>query len=117
MALPLLVPAQNPSVGSTNDVSVRERAARYGDGYEQRGENGINSRPISGRWTWQAMESADADDLVAFLSDNAITGFRYTFPGEAAERNYRVVGNISRSYVSETLQGISVQIEQIFDPV
>lgn len=117
MALPLFVPAISPtSRGTSHEISIRQRSAKFGDGYEQRAEDGINSRAVAGRWQWDALSSAAADAIVTFLSANALTGFRYTFPTESTERNYKASG-ITRSYLGAGLQSITVQVEQIFDPV
>lgn len=118
MALPLFVPALSPSVsGTSNEIAVRARSVKFGDGYEQRAEDGINTRPRSGRWSWGLLSSSDADDIADFLSDNALTGFRYTFPTESTERNYKVSAAITRNYLGGDLQSLSVQVEEIFDPV
>lgn len=117
MTLPLFVPAVAPAVNGTSyRVSVRQRLIVFGDGYEQRAEDGINSRPRSGQWSWSTLDQDDADDIVDFLSDNAVTGFRYTFPGDS-ERNWRVDGSIDVTAPSSDLRDVSVQIKEIFDAV
>lgn len=118
MALTLFVPPYNPTVsGTTVEVAVRARTVQFGDGYEQRAEDGINTRPRSGRWYWAGLTDEEADDLVDFLETYALIGFRYTFPAELTERNYKVTGSMSRSYLPGGLQSLSVDVKEIFDPV
>ena len=115
MSLPLFVPAFAPSVNGTSyRVAVQHRLVVFGDGYEQRAEDGINSRSRGGQWSWAVLEQDDADDIVDFLSDNAVTGFRYTFPGDS-ERNWRVDGSIDVTAPSGNLRTVSVQVREIFD--
>lgn len=117
MSLPLFVPAYAPSVtGTSYQVALLLRLVFFGDGYEQRTEDGINTRPRVGQWSWAALEQDDADDIIEFLSDNAITGFRYTFPGDI-QRNWRLNGPIDMTAPSGNLRAVSVQVKEIFDQV
>lgn len=117
MSLPLFSPSSAPSArGTSSDIQIRQRSAKFGDGYEQRVEDGINSRVIKGQWQWDAMLIADADAIVVFLSANALTGFRYTLPSESTELNYKVTG-ITINHLGSGLKTVSAQVEQIFDPV
>ena len=114
MSLPLFTPPLAPSAsGTLHKIMVRSRAVMFGDGYEQRAENGINSRPRGGQWQW-VLDQADADTLVSFLSTNAVTGFRYTFPGDT-ERKWRVEGEIDIACPGGALRSVSVQVKEIFD--
>lgn len=115
MALNLFVPAIAPSTGSSVNVLVRKREVSFGDGYEQRAEDGtINNRPRVMQWTWPALTESDADTIVDFLSDNAVLGFRYTLPGDV-ERNYKVGSQITIGYPAGELRSVSVDIKEIFD--
>ena len=117
MSLPLFTPVMSPSANSTSHkFNVQQRLVMFGDGYEQRAEGGINTRPRSGQWSWSVLEPDDADDILDFLSDNAITGFRYTCPGDS-ERNWRVDGSIDVSFSTGNLRAVSVQVKEIFDAV
>lgn len=117
MSLPLFVPVMSPSANGTSyKAGVQQRLVAFGDGYEQRAEDGLNTRPRSCQWSWTALDSDDADDILDFLSDNAVTGFRYTFPGDS-ERNWRVDGSIDVSFPTGNLRAVSVQVKEIFDAV
>ncbi len=117
MPLPLFSPAMAPTpFGTSNKVGVRQRLLSFGDGYEQRSEDGLNARPRSGQWTWAMLEPADAQAIIDFMSANALTGFRYTFPDEAVEIKYRIVGDIEAVYPNGVQRSVTIQVRQIFDP-
>lgn len=116
MALTLFTPPSPPHAqGSSQTIQVRSRAVQFGDGYEQRAEDGtINNRPRAMTWQWSALEEVDADDIVDFLVTYAVLGFRYAMPGDV-ERNYKVDGQISIGYPSGEVRSISVGVKEIFD--
>jgi phage-related protein len=108
MALPLFVPPSSPTVSSQIGIRVNAKRVQFGDGYVQRQEHAVNSRKRVANWQWSLLSDAD--------TDNAVTGFRHTFPNEATERQYMVTGDIQVSPVSGFLNEVSVQVEEIFDP-
>lgn len=116
MSLPVLAPPFAPSTsGTTRRIGVRQRAIQFSDGYEQRGENGLNSRPRSATWTWKALTWDEAKSIETFLEGNAITGFRYALPDDS-ERTWRVDGEIEVGYPTSFRNSLTVQVREIFDP-
>ena len=116
MTLPLFVPPLSPTVSSQIGIRVNAKRVQFGDGYVQRQEHAVNSRKRVANWQWSLLSDADTETLVTFLTDNAVTGFRYTFPNETTERQYMVTGDIQVSPASGFLNEVSVQVEEIFDP-
>lgn len=117
MTLPQFVPPVNPTPqGTTLRVSPRARVVVYGDGYEQRAEDGLNSRPRSATLTWAALDPTDADTVIGFLSTNAVTGFRYAVASDS-ERQWKVDGDIETSFPDgDELRRVSVALREVFDP-
>lgn len=67
MTLPTFAPPVSPSVNSQKSVQPRVLKAAFGDGYAQRAADGLNSRPAAWDLRWDALCTADADTIEAFL--------------------------------------------------
>lgn len=69
-----------PEVDATGDVSFAELRARFGDGYEQRAPDGINTE----RQTWPLTFKgpvAEITPIIQFLRRNRHVSFLWTPPG------------------------------------
>ena len=106
----------SPTVSSQIGIPLTRSGSSSVDGYVQRKEHAVNSRKRVANWQWSFLSDADTETLVGFLMDNAVTGFRYTFPNETAERQYMVTGDIQVLPAYGFLNEVSVQVEEIFDP-
>ena len=69
--------------------------AQYGDGYEQRLQDGINTRGLTVTAIWGALTHADADTIVAFFEARAgVEPFTYTMPPSSRRRAPRHVRSV-----------------------
>ncbi len=115
MPLPLLVPPKQPTAPATGAINIHAKAIAFGEGYEQREEGGLNSRRRTQSWAWRHLSQSEYDTLVGFLSDNAVSGFRYAFPGDT-ERRWKVVDKIDWEQRRDNRYTVTVEVKEIFDP-
>lgn len=116
MALPLFEPSLEPSSqGTSSGTQIKQRRTALGDGYEQRAADGLNYISKNHRLVWNRLRQAEAATIVAFLTTNAIGGFRYAFPGDSV-RQWSVVGDIADSPDTVLTRRVEVDVKEIFDP-
>ena len=116
-----------PDNDLTRTSKPKVRIVRFGDGYEQRGAEGMNHIQQTFKVTMKNREKNIADDIVKFFEDKGgVTSFDFTFPDENSSTNdsdgnavstvkvvcttwsiqyaygshYNVSGNFRRIYVS-----------------
>lgn len=89
--------------------------AKFGDGYEQRAENGINSLPEIWDLAFNNRDLADANAIDTFFKDRkGVTYFEWTTPTGVSGKficrtwNYTLVNAI--------LATVTARFEQVFDP-
>ncbi|MEY4952413.1 MAG: hypothetical protein RL299_837 [Pseudomonadota bacterium] len=71
-----------PDFGATADYKPRVRVTSFGDGYEQRVADGINTARDEWNLRFSVRTDAEADDILAFLrTQAAVSAFNWTPPG------------------------------------
>jgi phage-related protein len=105
-----------PEFGSQKTVKPAVTQIKFGDGYEQRLANGLNTMAESWNLNFVHRESADALALIAFLETcAAVTAFDWTPPDTATEKEF-----VCRSWTVVPEKGgrfsITAQFEQVFEP-
>lgn len=83
-----------PDKGITRTSTPRVLVARFGDGYEQRLADGINSINETFRVTFNNRTKEEIDDITAYLGSlNGTTAFTYTIPdsNNSGETDIKVV--------------------------
>lgn len=108
-------PSIAPTYGTTKQSQPAVRAARFGSGYEQRAQFGINQNPKVYSLTFEVSET-DADTIETFLdARGAIESFTFTPPGESASAKFvcrqwnKTIPYLNRATISATF-------EQVFEP-
>lgn len=114
MPLDVFEPALNPSTPSTKDVNPRVNTAKFGDGYSQRSEDGLNSSEETFQAQWQSLRSSDADTMEAFFRAHKSTPFLWTVPLESVQRKW-VAAKWSRGYVGGDTVSLSATFTEVFD--
>jgi phage-related protein len=109
-------PAINPAYGTVKNSQPKTRIVRFGDGYEQRLNFGINVNPKTYDLTFNVSET-DADTIETFLdarvADNA--PFTFTPPNESSSGNY-VCDQWSKTMITSTRSTIVATFRQVFEP-
>ncbi len=102
----------SPAPGATESVEPRVSSAKFGDGYEQRVGDGINTRPR----TWSLNftgPTVRTDEIAAFLeARNGVESFDWTPPyGPAGKFKCE---SWSRSVPSLFIQGINATFKEVY---
>ncbi|MCW2242809.1 phage tail protein [Azospirillum canadense] len=121
MTTPTFAPPVSPSVNSQKTVQPRVLKAEFGDGYRQRAADGLNSRPAAWDLKWDALTTADADTIEAFLDDRGgVEAFWWT-PLDAATPRKFIAESWSRAPIvgaealGERRFSLSAKLTQVFD--
>ena len=114
MPLDVFVPPIGPSTPSGKNVTPRKKEAQFGDGYSQRGGDGLNALPQTFQAQWQSLHSNQADDIEAFFGVHTSTPFLWTLPLEAVQRKW-IALSWSRGYVSADTVSLNANLKEVFD--
>lgn len=116
MPLTLTLP-RNPNQSSYNEnTTYRVQTARFGDGYEQRVSDGINTTIKQVQLGFDNLTSAEKDSVMTFL--NARGGFEsffYTLPSESTPRLWVLEGGVSVAGSQANLWNVGFTLREVFD--
>jgi phage-related protein len=108
-------PSIAPTYGTTKQSQPAVRSARFGSGYEQRTQFGINQNPKVYSLTFEVSET-DADTIETFLdARGAVESFTFTPPGESVSAKF-VCRQWSKTIPYLNRATISATFEQVFEP-
>lgn len=104
-----------PDYGATREIKPNVRVAQFGDGYEQRLANGLNTQAKKWTLSFPMRSDTEADGIEAFLAARgAVESFDWTDPTGNAGKY------VCRAWVRRTdqygLNTIECQFEQVFEP-
>lgn len=115
MPLDVFTPAINPAPqGSNKNVEPRVDIAEFGDGYNQRSENGINSSKRVFQASWPALSVGQCEALEAFFDAHRSAAFLWTLPLESVQRKW-TAGKYTRGYVGGITVSLSTTLTECFD--
>tara|TARA_Y100000814_G_C12180447_1_gene351102 strand:+ start:155 stop:553 length:399 start_codon:yes stop_codon:yes gene_type:complete len=103
------------------------RTAKFGDGYEQRMVDGLNSIEESYSVNFNNRLKAESDDIIAFFnSKKGVTSFQFTYPDSNSSSNDSngnpvttikvVCRSWSQSYANDEAYNISATFERVYEP-
>lgn len=109
-----------PDRNLTRSSSPRVLVARFGDGYEQRLADGINSIQESFSATFNNRTAAEIDDITGyFASLKGVTAFTYTIPDDNAgggELAIKVVcENYSQVYQNDGYYSVTATFRRVYE--
>ena len=108
-----------PDKGMTKTSKPRVRVAKFGDGYEQRLVDGINSIEESYKLSFKNRPKAEIDDIVAFFDSlNGVTAFDFTFPdsNNSGETTIQVVcAQYNSNYTSNDHYTCSATFRRVYE--
>jgi len=116
-----------PDRGLSRSSSTRVRTAQFGDGYQQRIADGLNSIQDSFSVTFSSRPKAEADDITAFFtSKKGVTSFNFTFPDHNSSTNDSggspattvkvVCADWTQSYSNLAGSSISATFNRVYEP-
>lgn len=105
-----------PDFGAQVQIKPRVRAVTFGDGYQQRQSDGINTQPQVWTLQWQNRDNTEAAAIKSFLATRAgVEAFDWTPPNEVTA--IRVVcSEWSVATVKFNLNNVSATFTQVFEP-
>ena len=117
-----------PDKQLTRSTSPRVLTAKFGDGYEQRVADGINTLNEEYSLNFKTRTKAEIDDIVVFLDGKkGVTSFIFTLPdsnvlsdpaGQAGvgERDVKVIAsNYSINYEYDNFYSLSLTLKRVFE--
>lgn len=104
-----------PDYGAQVSVKPRVRVAQFGDGYEQRIADGINTRPQVWSLQFNNRTDTEAGNITTFLeARNGVEAFDWTPPGGSAIKV--VCREWSKTVARYNLNSVSATFQQVFEP-
>lgn len=111
-----------PDKSMSKSVSPRVLTAKFGDGYEQRIANGINSIDETYSLTFKTRTKEDIDDIVVFLdAQKNVSKFLFTMPDtnnttRTGEKDVSVVSTqYSVTYDYEDFYTLTLSLKRVFE--
>ena len=110
-----------PDRTMSNAIQPRVLKVQFGDGYEQRIQDGINNLKQQFSVTFNNRPKAEIDDIVAFLNNKAgTTAFNFTYPDSNAgggETTIKVVcEDWSQRYSYDEFYSASMKFRRVYEP-
>ncbi len=95
--------------------------ATFGDGYEQRAIDGINSLRETYTASFKTRTKEDVDDIVTYLeSTNGVTAFNFTIPDTNSAGNEKTIKVVfvdySINYEYDKFYTLSVNLRRVYEP-
>ena len=91
MTLPTFNPPCAPSPGLTDTPEIKILKSEFGDGYTQASSQGLNHIRQVVEATWDVLDRAERDQIIAFFKERAgYQPFYYRMPHDDAETKWTV---------------------------
>ncbi|QDP66370.1 MAG: putative tail tip protein M [Prokaryotic dsDNA virus sp.] len=108
-------PSITPTYGIVKASRPNVRGIRFGSGYEQRIQFGINQNPKVYQLTFEVSET-DSDTIETFLDARAaVESFTFTPPGESSSSKF-VCREWSKTIPYLNRATVNATFEQVFEP-
>ena len=112
-----------PDKGLSRSSNPSVLVARFGDGYEQRVADGINSLKENYSISFNNRTKAFIDDVVSFLdAQNGATSFTFTLPDSnnttrAGEKDIKVVcDSYNTAYAYDNFYNLTATLRRVYEP-
>jgi phage-related protein len=116
MPLTLTLPVTPSQSGYQEQTAFRVQTARFGDGYEQRVADGINTVSKTVSLTCSVLTTAEKNTLLDFLTARGgWDSFYYTLPSEASPRLWVCQEPVSVAGTQATLWDVTFTLREVFD--
>ena len=108
--------------GMTRSSSHRVLTAKFGDGYEQRVLNGINTKEDSFSLSFNNRSAEDINLIAAFLDDKAAKNFDFTVTdsftgGSLSNTTMKVVcDSYNVNYIRENFHSLTCTLRRVYEP-
>lgn len=115
------VPAANTEVtfdrGFTRSSSHRILTASFGDGYEQRALDGINTKMETFNVSFNSRPATEINLFTAFFDKKASLSFNLTITRLGGDETIRVIcENYNTSYIYEDFHNLTATLRRVYEP-
>ena len=115
MPLNTFTPATAPDVGLSASNKFRILKSTFGDGYNQRAGDGINTKEKKYTLSWNNLEVSEINAIISFLDGQAgYIAFNYTLPGDSSSQKF-ICEDYSETWQNGNLKGVTATFELVFD--
>lgn len=105
-----------PDFGAQVQIKPRVRTIAFGDGYEQRQGDGINTQPQVWSLQWQNRDNTETSGIKSFLAARAgVEAFDWTPPNEVTAIKV-VCRDWTVTSVRFNLNNVNATFTQVFEP-
>jgi phage-related protein len=105
-----------PDFGARAAYKPRVRTAKFGDGYEQRVADGINTAMDRWQLTFAVRDDLEANDILAFLAARGgFEAFNWTPPGETLPISV-VCREWNRTFDRHDQNTVTATFERVYEP-
>lgn len=103
--------------GLSRSVNQRVLVAKFGDGYEQRVGDGINTKDDSFEIGLTNRTAAEINKISAFLDLKTGKAFTFTVTDNAGDTNLKVVcDTYSINYVQDDIHSLTATFRRVYEP-
>lgn len=103
--------------GLSRQSTHRVLTARFGDGYEQRVKDGINTKDDVFSISFNNRTAATINQIAAFFDAKAGKSFTFTVTDHAGNTNLKVVcDGYNINYISGSFHSLSCNLRRVYEP-
>lgn len=103
--------------GLSRQSMHRVLTARFGDGYEQRVKDGINTKDDVFNISFNNRTAATINQIAAFFDAKAGKSFTFTVTDHAGNTNLKVVcDGYNTTYISESFHSLTCSLRRVYEP-
>ena len=103
--------------GLARTVQHRVLTAKFGDGYEQRVLDGINTKGDSFNISFNNRDAADINLIAAFFDAQAAKNFDFTVTDHSGDTTMKVVcEGYNISYIQEFYHSLTCTFRRVYEP-
>ena len=103
--------------GMARETQHRVLTAKFGDGYEQRVLDGINTKMDSFNISFNNRSASSINLLAAYLDAQAAKNFDFTVTDQAGDTTVKVVcDSYSINYVRENTHSLTTTFRRVYEP-
>lgn len=113
MPTPTFTPPRAPSIETSRSMKPRVLIAEFGDGYLQRGADGINHMLERMTVTWSRLSPADAKTIVEFFAARGgVESFYWTAPRDTTPKRW-ICESWDRGYPNQIHETLTASFREV----
>ena len=114
-------PASNTVVvadrGLQRSTQLRVLTTSFGDGYEQRVKDGVNTKMDTFSITFNNRRAEDINRIAAFFDAKTGNNFTFTVTDHAGDTDIKVVcESYNISYIAENFHSLNCTLRRVYEP-